>query len=96
MGWLSAVGVCQAFLRSLVAYSKVPKDKELRKGRSLPVEHFQRVLKFHQAYIDNFDTGSVVDRDDYMKGDHEVFSDVWQAQVVQGYRDWGVPRSEAK
>ena len=60
------------------------------------MEHFQRVLKLHQAYIDNFDTGSVADRDDYMKGDHEVFSDVWQAQVVQGYQDWGVPRSEAK
>ena len=30
---------------------------------------FWRVLKFHQAYIDNFDTNSVVDRDDYMKGD---------------------------
>ena len=33
MGWLSAVGICQAFPRSLIAYSKVPKNRELRKGR---------------------------------------------------------------
>ena len=30
---------------------------------------FWRVLKIHQAYIDNFDTNSVVNSDSYLKGD---------------------------
>ena len=73
MGWMSAVGVCQAFLRRLVMLSKVPAISELRKDRSMPVEHYMRVMKFHQEYIDNFDTGSVVDRSAYLAGDHDLF-----------------------
>ena len=96
MGWLSAVGVCQACLRRLVESSGVPPDKELRKDRAMPTEHFQRVLKFHREYVDNFDSGSVLDRGGYMTGAHDILSDMLQAQVTEGYKDWGVPRSEEK
>jgi len=98
MGWLSAVGVCQAFLRKLVQEAGVPGSKELRKDRALPIEVCQRVLRFHQEYIDNYDGGKVRKRDSIPKdkANHDVFSDQWQEMVVNGYRAWGVPRAADK
>ncbi len=96
MGWLSAVGVCQAFLRRLVTLTRplgggLPVDREVRKDRALPVNKYQRVLEFHQEYIDNWDSGEVTKR-----GTKAATTAQWQGDVQRGYEQWGVPRAADK
>ena len=68
MGWKNAVGICQANLRELLLQKEprgagLPAAAELRKDRALPTNTVHRVLSWHQAYIDNFDTGVVIQAD---------------------------------
>jgi len=95
MGWLSAVGICQKLLRTLVMREQpggagLPTSAELRKDRRLPVSQNQRVIDFFQAYIDNWDAGSVV------KAADGVPKSEWQKAVQGSYRVNGVPRADDK
>jgi hypothetical protein len=74
MGWLSAVGACQHFHRFILQRGPssslgvaLPKEAELRKDRALPTEAGGRVKSFYQVYIDNFDAGAIVARDDLVE-----------------------------
>jgi len=95
MGWLSAVGICQKLLRTLAMRAQpggagLPVEAELRKDRRLPVNQYQRVVDFFQAYIDNWDAGSVT-KVDAAQGDSE-----WQGALQGSYLRNGVPRAADK
>ena len=95
MGWLSAVGICQKLLRTLVLRpmpggAGLPTESEVRKDRRLPVNEHQRVIDFFQAYIDNWDAGSVV------KAVATPDESEWQGAVQSSYKVNGVPRAADK
>jgi len=95
MGWCSAVGICQKLLRTLVMRTQprgggLPAESEVRKDRRLPANQYQRVMAFHQEYIDNWDAGVV------QKAAAPISSSQWQ-EAVQGAYAWnGVPRAGDK
>ena len=99
MGWLSAVGCCQMCLRRLITgdiplSAGLPLSHELRKDRRLPTNLQQRVLSFHQEYIDNWDAAQVLSANNIEENSPGILS--WQADVRDAYASWGVPRSVDK
>ena len=95
MGWCSAVGICQKLLRTLVMRTQplgggLPAESEVRKDRRLPADKYQRVMEFHQEYIDNWDAGKV------QKAKVPVGSSQWQKAVQESYLRNGVPRANDK
>ena len=95
MGWCSAVGICQKLCRTLVMRMQpsgagLPQEVELRKDRALPVNKYQRVMDFHQQYIDNWDAGSVC------KAAAPRVDSEWQSAVQDSYKRNGVPRAGGK
>ena len=66
MGWLSAVGICQHLHKRMLQLplkaqgAALPKDKEVRKDRPLPLDPDGRLRRFYQVHIDNFDCGEAV------------------------------------
>ena len=64
MGWLSAVGIAQHFLRQLAMVpiprgAGLPAEFELRKDRRMPTNLVGRVMKFFSSYIGNHDGGQL-------------------------------------